>query len=219
MSATTELLTALGPLPAIGFLLCVACSRPAAPSPETAEKPEARPSPAAERPGKWAVPIEKPGLPNFHRVSEALYRGAQPTDEGMRQLQGMGIRTVVNLRSFHSDRDELKGLDLRYEHIFMKAWHPEREEVVRFLKIAADPGNRPVLVHCQYGADRTGLMCAIYRVALQGWTKAEAADEMKEGGFGHHAVWKSLVDYLEKLDVEGVKREAGVEGAPHAEGH
>jgi len=173
--------------------------------------------PAGKDPEAWAKPVRKAGLPNFHKVSDALHRGAQPTAEGMRELKSLGVRTVVNLRSFHSDRDELKGLDLRYEHIYMKAWHPEREEVVRFLKIVADPRNRPVFVHCQHGADRTGLMCAIYRVAFQGWTKEEAAAEMKDGGFGHHVVWKNLIDYLEELDVDAVKREAGIAGTPHAE--
>ena len=175
-------------------------------------------APARRGQKKWAERLSKPGLPNLHRVSEALYRGAQPTHEGMRELKSMGVRTVVNLRSFHSDRDELKGLELRYEHIFMKAWHPEREEVVRFLKIVADPGNCPAFVHCKHGADRTGLMCAIYRVAMQGWSREDAAEEMVKGGFGHHTVWKNLVEYLDELDVDQVKREAGVEGTPHGEG-
>ncbi len=138
--------------------------------------------------------------------------------QGGFESQSMGVRTVVNLRSFHSDREELEGLDLRYEHIFMKAWHPEREEVVRFLRIVADPQNQPVFVHCQHGADRTGLMCAIYRVAMQGWSKEEAEDEMRNGGYGYHVIWKNLIRYLEKLDVDALKREAGVEGAPHGEG-
>ena len=47
---------------------------------------------------KWAERIELPGLPNLHKVSDDLYRGAQPTAEGMRQLKKIGIKTVVNLR-------------------------------------------------------------------------------------------------------------------------
>jgi len=31
---------------------------------------------------KWAERIELPGLPNLHKVSDGLYRGAQPTAPG-----------------------------------------------------------------------------------------------------------------------------------------
>ena len=76
----------------------------------------------AEQPAgsQWATASEKPGLPNLHRVTDDLYRGAQPSAEGMRQLKKMGVRTVVNLRSFHSDRDEIGDTGLAYEHIYMK---------------------------------------------------------------------------------------------------
>lgn len=57
----------------------------------------------------WAERLEIAGVPNFHKVSEKLYRGGQPTAEGMQQLEKLGIKTIINLRSFHSDRDEIKG--------------------------------------------------------------------------------------------------------------
>jgi protein tyrosine phosphatase (PTP) superfamily phosphohydrolase (DUF442 family) len=159
---------------------------------------------------KWAVWLELPGLPNFHKVSDDLYRGAQPTAEGMRQLKVLGIKTVVNLRSFHSDRKEIGSTGLGYEHIYMKAWHPEDKEVVRFLQIVTDEARTPVFVHCQHGADRTGTMCAIYRIAVQGWSKQEAVDEMTKGGFGFHGIWANLLDYLRDLDIDEMKRRAGL---------
>jgi len=128
----------------------------------------------------------------------------------MRNLKQKGIVTIVNLRSFNSDRDEIKGTALGSEHIYMKAWHPEREEVVRFLQIVTDPKRTPVLVHCQHGADRTGSMCALYRVAVQGWTKEEALREMREGGFGFHEVWKNLPAWIERLDIDSIRKEAGI---------
>jgi protein tyrosine/serine phosphatase len=111
-------------------------------------------------------------------VSDTLYRSAQPTAEGLHKLKELGITTVVNLRSFHSDRDEIDP-GLGYEHIHMKSWHAEREDAIRFLRIATDPARVPVLVHCQHGADRTGSMIAVYRVIVQGWSKDDAIREMK----------------------------------------
>ena len=106
---------------------------------------------ASERPASWAQSIQLEGVPNLHRVSDTLYRSGQPTARGMKNLKQMGIKTVVNLRSFHSDRDEIGDTGLAYERIFMKTWHPEREEAVRFLQIVTNPKRTPVLVHCRTG--------------------------------------------------------------------
>ena len=161
----------------------------------------------SERPESWASPIVLDGVPNLHKVSDVLYRSAQPTNDGMKGIERLGVKTVLNLRSFHSDRDELKGTNLAYQHIYMKAWHPERKEVVKFLRTVLDPKQTPVLVHCQHGADRTGTMCAIYRVVAQKWTKEEALREMTKGGFGFHEVWQNLPKWIEDIDVEELVEE------------
>jgi protein tyrosine phosphatase (PTP) superfamily phosphohydrolase (DUF442 family) len=173
----------------------------------TAYKAETSP---ANRPAHWAKPMQMKGVLNLHRVSDTLYRSAQPSAEGMRNLKAMGIETIVNLRSFHSDRDEIGDTGLAYEHIYMKAWHPEEEEAVRFLQIVTDPKRTPVLVHCQHGADRTGAMCALYRVGVQGWSKEEALKEMTQGGFGFHGIWDNLIQWINALDMEEIKKRAGI---------
>jgi protein tyrosine phosphatase (PTP) superfamily phosphohydrolase (DUF442 family) len=162
------------------------------------------------RPAPWAKPMQMEGIPNIHKVSDTLYRSAQPSAEGMKNLKAMGIKTVINLRSFHSDRDEIGNTGLAYEHIHMKAWHAEEEDAVKFLQIVTNPKRCPVLVHCQHGADRTGTMCALYRVAVQGWTKEEALKEMTEGGFGFHGIWDNLTRWINGIDIEGIKKRAGI---------
>lgn len=166
--------------------------------------------PAAGRPAAWAQPVALAGVPNLHRVSPTLYRSAQPTREGMAAAQKLGVRTVLNLRSFHSDREALKGTTLNAAHLTMKAWHPERKEAVAFLKLATDPKQVPLLIHCQHGADRTGALCAIYRVVVQGWTKDAALREMTGGGYGFHAVWTNLPAWIDRLDVDGLRKEIGL---------
>jgi len=164
----------------------------------------------ANRPAHWAKPIQMEGVPNLHKVSDTLYRSAQPSAEGMKKLKAMGIETVVNLRSSHSDRDEIAETGLAYEHIYMKAWHPEEEEAVRFLQIVTNPKRSPVLVHCQHGADRTGTMCALYRVVVQGWSKEEALKEMAQGGFGFHGIWENLIQWINRLEIDRIKKKAGI---------
>ena len=161
------------------------------------------------RPAHWALPIQMEGVPHLHKVSDTLYRSAQPSAEGIKNLKAMGIETIVNLRSFHSDRGELWETGLGYDQIYMKVWHAE-EDAVKFLQIVTRSKQSPVLVHCQHGADRTGTMCALYRVAVQGWSKEEALKEMTEGSFGFHGIWEYLVEWINRLDIQRIKKPAGM---------
>ena len=65
-----------------------------------------------------------------------------------------------------------------------------------------------VLVHCQHGADRTGTMCAMYRILREGWTADDAIDEMKNGGYGYHSVWGNLPRFIRKSAEQRVKANA-----------
>lgn len=148
------------------------------------------------------------GVPNFHKISENVYRSGQPTAEGFRNLKTIGIKTIIDLRWFHSDRNEVRDCGLEYEHINMTVLYPEESQAVKFLRIVSDKRGAPFLVHCQHGADRTGVMCAIYRIAVQGWAKEKALKEMVEGGFGFHGIWGHLAQWINKLDIDKIKQKA-----------
>jgi protein tyrosine phosphatase (PTP) superfamily phosphohydrolase (DUF442 family) len=165
---------------------------------------------STNRPANWAQKIEVAGVQNCFEVTTNLYRGAQPTAEGMVHLKAMGIKTVVNLRAWHSDKDKVAGTGLKSVWFETEPWHGDEEDVVRFLKAVTDTNNLPAFVHCERGADRTGVMCAMYRVVVCGWTKPEAIAEMENGGFGFNPVWHDLVIFVEKADVNKIMREAGL---------
>ena len=157
---------------------------------------------AAERPATWAVKMERAGLPNLHKVDAKLYRSAQPTAEGMTNLVALGVKTVVNLRDNHSDSDEIGGLPLAAKRIEIFTVHPKAEQVKAFLAIMDDTNAVPVLVHCQHGADRTGTMCALYRILRQDWKVEDAIAEMKDGGYGFHSIWVHLPRFIRKTAKE-----------------
>ena len=53
-------------------------------------------------------------------------------------------------------------------------------------------------------------MCAVYRIAVEGWTKQQAIDEMVHGGYGFHPEWQNLLDFIDGLDVAAMKKQAGM---------
>lgn len=130
---------------------------------------------------------DAPGLDRFYRISDTVYRGAQPDAEGYRELRRRGVRTVISFRRFSSTRRAAESAGLDYVRIPILAAlvsePPEPEQVAEFLRIVRDPERQPVYIHCQHGRDRTGVMAAVYRMECQGWTRARALAEMRALGF------------------------------------
>lgn len=154
----------------------------------------------------WAEPVQLHGSDNFFLVAPGLYRSAQPDATGMRQYEAMGIRTVINLRANHSDDNEAVGTGLVLRHIPINTWSIKDSQVVDLL-VMLRTEQHPLLVHCQHGADRTGLMMAMYRMVEQGWSRERAIAELREGGYGFHSIWTNIPRYLEKVDVDAIRRQ------------
>jgi tyrosine-protein phosphatase SIW14 len=131
---------------------------------------------------------ENPNLPNFHKVDDHVYRGAQPSDAGFQELSKLGIRTVIDLREIgeHPQAHEeavVTGLGMRYLSIPMKGMStPNDNQVANVLALFSDTTTGPIFVHCKRGADRTGMVVAVYRVAHDGWNNKTALNEAKENG-------------------------------------
>ncbi len=153
----------------------------------------------AQRPGTWAQPVTNASLRNLHRVTPGLWRSSLPDAQGFAAADALGIRTIVNLRPMPDMAPGPERATL--EHIPVWTWHVTDGEILDFLRIASDPAKQPVLVHCQHGADRTGVMIAAYRVVVQDWSKEDAIREMQRGGYGYHAIWTNLPRVIRRLDV------------------
>jgi protein tyrosine/serine phosphatase len=170
----------------------------------------------AARPANWASAISGvEGLGNLFQVSPQLYRSRQPSAQALKRILAQHplvdgtepIRTVVALRvSDGGDGALLGGSDaVHYEWLKFNPFHPVDKDVIAFLRIVTDKASQPVLVHCAQGSDRTGMMVAIYRIVVQGWSKEDALKEMVDGGYGFHFVWQDLVHYVRNLDVDALK--------------
>jgi hypothetical protein len=159
----------------------------------------------AERPSEWAVAVAGTTVQNLYRIEDGFFRGAQPTADGFKELAGLGVKTVLDL-SGGGDDVLLKGGALKLVHVRMSAFGLRDDRVLEALRTMADPANRPLMIHCQHGADRTGALVALYRVVVQGWTKEKAVEEMNRGGYHHNSLWRNLDRYVMRADVEALRK-------------
>lgn len=155
----------------------------------------------------FATPVPEAPIENYALIAPGIGRGAQPDERGLRYLAQQGFRTVVNLRSHHSEREEAEALGLRYVELPLRAdlfgsTAPTNEEVRRFFAIVLDPSAQPVFFHCAHGKDRTGTMAALYRIEVDGWTNEEAIEEML--AFGYHTIYQDLIDYVRAYEPQGL---------------
>jgi Tyrosine phosphatase family len=178
-----------------------------------AQAQNSEPTSSIERNPAWATPVlDVPEVERLFLVEPNFYRSAQPTLEGFKALVARkGLRAVVNLRATRSDDALTQGLGLRLFHFGMPAWHIERVDVAAALRmLRSETRSGPALLHCTLGADRTGLVAALYRMLYHGWNKQEALAEMEHGGFGFHDVWINIPHFIDQIDLDQLKRDVAV---------
>jgi protein tyrosine/serine phosphatase len=153
------------------------------------------------------LPSPAPSIVRFQQVAAALYRGGQPDAAGFEQLRRIGIKTVVNLRRNDAERQLVESLGMRYVYL-AASLHPfgvgggiHPDVVTRFFEIVDDPASGPVFLHCRRGADRTGTLIAMYRIARQGWPASAAYEEARANGmrWWHYSVEDVLEDFAARL--------------------
>jgi protein tyrosine/serine phosphatase len=158
----------------------------------------------SQRPDTWAQPVALAGVPNLHQITPTLYRSAQPTAQGFQNLQSLGIKSVVSLRQTVNDIPLAAGTQLTLTRVPMKSRHVGEQrgaKVVQTMRdVYADLNRGPTLIHCHHGADRTGLIAALYRILNQGWTRDAALEELIAGGYGFHPIWANIPRYLQSVD-------------------
>jgi tyrosine-protein phosphatase SIW14 len=159
---------------------------------------EAIPVPAGNAEGPISKPIPLKDIPNFGEVTNQLYRGGQPTSQGLEQLSKRGIGLVINLRGENKvERAEVEKLGMQYVSIPWHCAYPKDRQVAEFLRVLRANQDKKIFVHCRLGIDRTGLMVASYRIGEQGWTAARAHREMAAFGFDsfHSFICPGLSSY------------------------
>ncbi len=147
-------------------------------------------------------------IPNYVKVADRrLYRGGQPSKAGLKELMKHGIHTVVNLRARNRDKKRILQFssgNMISVHVPMFPFRLQESSIIEFLQMFTKTDKKVIYVHCFHGVDRTGLMCAMYRIIFDGWDKTSAIEEMKHHGF--HFWHRSFVKYIENSDIEALRK-------------
>lgn len=133
---------------------------------------------------------------NFHSVIDGeVYRSAQPTPQQLQAyIKNYGIRSVINLRGEHVGRDwydaEVTAANANgaaHYSFRMSASQQLTQDRAEELLDLMEKAEKPVLIHCQAGADRSGLAAALYMAAI---AKAgeKAAERQISFWYGHISI-------------------------------
>lgn len=129
-------------------------------------------------------------------VAGELYRSAQPNEQMLSEyVSEFGIKTVLNLRGhqkpgtdwYEEEISASQKLGLTHIDYKMSASHRLSKDQVRDLAEIMQRAEKPILVHCMSGSDRTGLASAIYLFLVAGAGDVEAGSQLSLR-YGHFSV-------------------------------
>jgi len=163
------------------------------------------------------------GIKNFYQVDSHVYRGAQPSNEGLQYLAKLGVKTVIDLREADrrskAEKSVVTAAGMKYVNVPMTGLKaPTEAETSRILAILEDETAGPVFVHCKRGADRTGAVIAAYRIDHEGWDSTRALSEAMERGMSFFQLPRQ--SYISNFQprVVDAKAAASKAGVPASDG-
>ncbi|WP_201528802.1 MULTISPECIES: dual specificity protein phosphatase family protein [Psychrobacter] len=150
---------------------------------------------------------------NLYQVDDLLFRSEQLRAGDIALLKNNNIDAILNLRIFGQRSNHKLLKDLIDDTAIslcgypLKTWYVTPQEVAEALTQikSLQSQNKCVLVHCYHGANRTGIIVAMYRIIEQDWPIEQAKLEMVTGDFGYHPMWYNLRAMLNTATVDAVR--------------
>ena len=122
---------------------------------------------------------------NLHQIAPGVWRANQPSPRRLGIYQRkLGLKSVVNLRGgsqqgfylFEAEICQKLGLTLHDVH-FSARKAPKKNALLAMFDLF-ETLQKPALIHCKSGADRTGLISALYLLDVEHRSIAEAKQQL-----------------------------------------
>ena len=121
---------------------------------------------------------------NLHRISTNAWRSAQPAPYQIRRMARKGVRTVINLRGGQSygslplEAEACADQGIHFENFVLRSRAIPSVQDIQAAKELFERIEYPVLFHCKSGADRAGMMSALYMALHEGRPVSEARNQL-----------------------------------------
>ena len=145
---------------------------------------------------------------NFHKVNKNIFRSGQPDNDEFESLCTFnGIRSVLNLRESSRDKKIIDAINSRHYvpvvtlyDIPLDTGKISEEDLYKILTVIRD-SQKPLLIHCWLGSNRTGCAVAASRIVFENWSVEDAIAELKKPEYGHYKFFYSNIpELLRKVD-------------------
>lgn len=161
-------------------------------------------------------------VPALTPVNDWLYRGSQPQEGDFELIKKKGIQTVISFRDEKSlikeEKEKVEALGMKYVSIPWNIWRPARPETLdQLFEVLDDSENRPVLMHCKHGRDRTGVMTTLALMRYDKLSEAEAREmalELIRPNLRYHYLVDRKINSFVKYMQEKEARKGSGERAP-----
>lgn len=148
-------------------------------------------------------------IANFHRVSDRVATGGEPTTAQIVALAEGGFNTIVNLREDSESNDgplfrAAREAGIRFVRVPVSMTNPTDASVAKFLAVTDDTVLYPVYVYCAEG-NRAAAYWMVRRIVRDGWTFEKAEAEAKQAGLTKPETLEFVRGYVQRHPATGGK--------------
>ena len=148
---------------------------------------------------------------NLHPVSDGVWRASQPTPRQIRHYSKKGIRTIVNLRGervcggYRLEEQVCRKYGIELVNLSFSSRNPPTRERILEAKKMFETIEYPFVMHCKSGADRAGLVSALY-LLLRENKPIDIAQKQLSLKYGHiRQAETGILDHFFEQYVEAKK--------------
>lgn len=142
------------------------------------------------------------GVTNFAQVETTVACAGAVSPSAVAGIKKMGFASIINLRldtekgaDIDAEAAAAKAAGINFVHLPLDGAKPDPAVADRFLKVIAEPGNQPAMIHCASG-NRAAAMWMIKRVLIDKWDNDRALEEAGQLGSISPVMKTFALDYI-----------------------